>query len=235
MAYARKSAFSLTKNERDAYIKGITDLIADGSYGKLVAIHSDMRHNMHSMGGDAGMRRFLPWHRAYVLHMEQALRSKVPGAFVPYWNTTNSEGVPDWIKGFQPEVNVPGVGKIQKDTRINLSTAITSTTRYSDLLGIRDYNGFTSELESDPHNKGHVMLGAPMKSVPTAPADPMFFMHHAEIDRIWALWQAKHPPQIITSKLGNIPNLSLADAVMDPWTDTVQGLLDITALGYSYA
>lgn len=27
----------------------------------------------------------------------------------------------------------------------------------------------------------------------TSPNDPIFFMHHAQIDRIWAIWQRKHP------------------------------------------
>ena len=32
-----------------------------------------------------------------------------------------------------------------------------------------------------------------MLSIPTAPCDPVFWMHHAEIDRIWAEWQAANP------------------------------------------
>ncbi|MFT7559584.1 MAG: hypothetical protein ACI93R_001496 [Flavobacteriales bacterium] len=48
---ARKNAFTISKKEQDAYINGITALIADGTYGKLVAIHGRMmQHRMHSMG-----------------------------------------------------------------------------------------------------------------------------------------------------------------------------------------
>ena len=27
----------------------------------------------------------------------------------------------------------------------------------------------------------------------SSPNDPIFFMHHAQIDRIWAIWQRNHP------------------------------------------
>lgn len=26
-----------------------------------------------------------------------------------------------------------------------------------------------------------------------SPGDPIFFLHHAQIDRVWALWQKKDP------------------------------------------
>ena len=65
-----------------------------------------------------------------------------------------------------------------------------------------------------------------MGSVPTAPADPVFWMHHAEIDRIWAAWQATHP--------GQNPTLAGAAATMDPWAETETDTRDITALGYVY-
>lgn len=32
-----------------------------------------------------------------------------------------------------------------------------------------------------------------MGSVPSAAYDPIFFLHHANIDRLWAAWQATHP------------------------------------------
>jgi hypothetical protein len=32
-----------------------------------------------------------------------------------------------------------------------------------------------------------------MGSVPTAGFDPIFYLHHANVDRLWAAWQASHP------------------------------------------
>jgi tyrosinase len=66
-----------------------------------------------------------------------------------------------------------------------------------------------------------------MGGIPTAPTDPVFWMHHAEIDRIWAAWQPSHP--------GQNPSLTGPAATMDPWAETEVDTRDITALGYAYA
>jgi tyrosinase len=87
------------------------------------------------------------------------------------------------------------------------------------------FNPFASSLEG-VHNSGHVWVGATMQSIRTAPADPVCWMHHAEIDRLWAVWQAAHPAEH--------PPLSGAAAVMDPWSETEVDTRDIEALGYGY-
>lgn len=222
----RKNAFKLTKKEQDAYKNGISAMISDGSYGTIVAIHSRMKHRMHFMNlpGYVGRLRFLPWHRAYLWHFEKELRKRQSDAFIPYWNSTEG-GVPDWIKTFKPDVDVPGVGKV-KNNRVELTGPITPASRLKDLHDIDNYVDFTRELENNPHNIGHVRLGTPMNRVPTAPADPMFFMHHGEIDRIWARWQNKNPSL-------KVP-LTGTDAVMDPWTEKATDLSSITALDYEY-
>ena len=45
------------------------------------------------------------------------------------------------------------------------------------------------------HNRVHVWIGGAMADVPTAPNDPVFFLHHCNIDRLWALWQHKNPKE----------------------------------------
>lgn len=44
----------------------------------------------------------------------------------------------------------------------------------------------------DLHNLVHRWVGGNMLGM-TSPDDPVFFMHHAQIDRMWTLWQGKHP------------------------------------------
>ncbi len=218
----RKNAFTISKKEQDAYINGVTALITDGSYGKLVEIHTRMRkHNMHSMTGITGTKRFLPWHRAYLLHFEKALRTKEKDAFIPYLKWSDG-GVPPWLSSFKPEVKVNG--SIIKNTRNNLTTAISSQTRIKQLQAIKTYLKFTSEIESNPHNTGHVRIGGAMQTM-ASPSDPIFFMHHAEVDRVWSDWQKGHTD---TSDLKG-PN-----AIMDPWANTVTSLNSTTTLGYKY-
>lgn len=43
-------------------------------------------------------------------------------------------------------------------------------------------------LEQTPHNDVHVMVGGLMAGFDTAGLDPVFWMHHANIDRLWAVW-----------------------------------------------
>lgn len=41
------------------------------------------------------------------------------------------------------------------------------------------------------HNSGHTTIGGDMTDMFVSPGDPIFWLHHANIDRIWALWQAQ--------------------------------------------
>jgi len=222
MATKRLSAFKMSKAQQDIYKKAVTAMISDGSYEKLVKIHAEMKHKMHDMPGIGlvGRLRFLPWHRAYLVHFEAELQKRDKNSFVPYWDWV-AGGVPDWLKGFKPKVG--GV----ENKRNDLTKPITDQSRIDDLLKITDYPTFTHELELDPHNSGHVALGEPMMHVPVAPSDPIFWMHHGQVDRVWALWQDRNP--------GKGPILSAPDDVMDPWTEDVKKLNSISSLGYSYA
>lgn len=41
------------------------------------------------------------------------------------------------------------------------------------------------------HGGGHFSLGLTMQDLFSSPQDPAFMLHHAMIDRLWAIWQAK--------------------------------------------
>lgn len=42
------------------------------------------------------------------------------------------------------------------------------------------------------HNSVHVWVGGDM-ALSSSPNDPAFFLHHCNVDRIWAAWQERHP------------------------------------------
>lgn len=66
-----------------------------------------------------------------------------------------------------------------------------------DALASQDYERFAVVLEGDGdpntnlgmHNTGHMSVGGDMMDPWVSPGDPIFFPHHANIDRIWAQWQ----------------------------------------------
>ncbi|KAI1845478.1 hypothetical protein JX265_012423 [Neoarthrinium moseri] len=64
------------------------------------------------------------------------------------------------------------------------------------------FETFWQALESTPHGAVHGSLGGDM--VPqTSPNDPLFFMHHAQVDRLWWLWQQADPTARILDYSGN--------------------------------
>ena len=65
-----------------------------------------------------------------------------------------------------------------------------------------------------------------MNNTSTSPADPMFWLHHAEVDRLWEIWRQTNPTPA--------PPLSGSDRIMDPWGESYDDLLGIAALGYVY-
>jgi len=48
--------------------------------------------------------------------------------------------------------------------------------------------GIPGELEITPHGSVHVGVGGDMGAFATAPLDPLFWLHHCNIDRLWAMW-----------------------------------------------
>ncbi|TRC87888.1 hypothetical protein FJV80_12175 [Mesorhizobium sp. WSM4310] len=54
------------------------------------------------------------------------------------------------------------------------------------------FGTFTNALETDPHNRGHGLLGAWHANCLISPSDPSFWPFHAEHDRLWAKWQWFH-------------------------------------------
>ena len=59
------------------------------------------------------------------------------------------------------------------------------------VVGDNDFASFLPALEN-PHGQVHGWVGGHMTRM-TSPNDPIFFLHHANIDRLWSKWQELHP------------------------------------------
>lgn len=223
----RKSALAMTVVEQNTFIYVMNKLISapgdPNSYGDMVGFHRDMSNNMHSMNA-VGTQRFLPWHRAYLRKIELMGELIDPAFFIPYWNW--SLGVPAWLVPFLPTVKVVGANITVTRARIVPPPALPTVAQVNAVLANATYTTFTTALESGPHNSVHGWVGGTMGSITTAPADPLFWMHHAMIDRVWSLWQVTRP--------GLNPALVAPNDRMDPWQDLEPSLRSIATLGYSY-
>ncbi|KAJ7093948.1 hypothetical protein B0H15DRAFT_147237 [Mycena belliarum] len=62
----------------------------------------------------------------------------------------------------------------------------------AEINALDDYPAFRYRLEGGPHGAIHSAVGGDM-SPATSPNDPIFFLHHAQVDRLWTLWQQEKP------------------------------------------
>jgi len=138
---------------------------------------------------------FLPWHRFFVYYFEEIIRKVLnDDAFtLPYWSylgsNANDRIMPpefrdtqsplfvqnrnSWANAGQPIDSDPSVIPINNNCfRENL------------------YARFCGAIDGNPHGAVHVDVGTQtnMGYVPTAAQDPIFWVHHCEIDRLWESW-----------------------------------------------
>lgn len=105
---------------------------------------------------------------------------------------------------------------------------------------------FRNSLELRIHNLVHRWVGGAMVAM-ASPNDPVFWLHHCNIDRLWDVWQRQHPQAAHYLPVSGAPaghNLNDAMIFKDPndpaarapWpgSTTPASVIDHHALGYSY-
>ena len=211
----------------------------DRGYGHWAGIHG-LPLPMYCQHGS---RLFLPWHRAYLYFFELALRDQVPEAVLTWWDWTSpgshTRGIPDAFGrariGNRPNslyrAAVPPAARVNGQPRQTSRSPrppgrLPTAAEVQRLLALPDFLDFQAQLE-DVHGAIHVWVGGTMGQVPWAAFDPIFWAHHAMIDRLWRLWQIRHPNPVMPSGLLNL--------ALSPFPMTVAETLDIKALGYRYA
>jgi len=234
----RPSQAAFTEIQRFKFQKTINWLNSNEAFGPMVAYHSDSRHEMHGhlegVERPYGVQRFLAWHRIYLRKFEEALQQLDPDFVIPYWDWSVDRGIPEWIAGFDPTVLVNGksivVARAPGDPAELPTTQVVGT-----VMASATFLDFTKRLE-DVHNGVHSWFEAStMNNQGIAPADPIFWMHHANVDRLWAQWQAAHPgdfpdlPDGVNDESGRPAN------IMDPWTSKEADTRNTTDLKYYYA
>jgi tyrosinase len=196
---------------------------------------------------------FLPWHRAYLYFFERALRDEVSTLAQPWWDWTHpsprNKGLPDAYAAkqaggkpnplFSVKINAVAMQQAQQ-AGIDLpakvrrqpglpGTQLPTQQQVDQVLAIPDFFTFSRVLE-DLHGAVHVYVGGRtghMSNVPLAAYDPIFWAHHSMIDRLWRMWQLRHPPPDFTADFLN--------TALPPFPMTVAQTLDVRALGYDYA
>ena len=142
---------------------------------------------------------FLPWHRLMLAQFEGVIREVLHDEefSLPYWNP---------ITGNPDDLIVPAVFRDPGSTLYNgtrwfwVNGGERIDTLYRDWITLDALNekfyidsptgslGFNPRLDQNPHFFTHFALGGDMAEFSTVGGDPMFYLHHANIDRLWESW-----------------------------------------------
>jgi tyrosinase len=185
---------------------------------------------------------FLPWHRMFVYFFERIVRktSGDPTFTLPYWNYTDpmERALPAQFR--QPANTGNPLYRIQRDSNggmpIDYATSNPATSPVNlDDMKEADYPSFNNLLDHRLHGTVHTLVGNThgMGYVPDACGDPVFWMHHCNIDRIWASWNKAGGTNPTTSSWLK-QQFIFADENCNRVAATVSDFNSIDQLAYTY-
>ena len=131
----------------------------------------------------------------YLWYFERIIRkmSGNPKWALPFWNyeSATERKLPETFRVPADSTNdlyTPNRGPGWND---GTSSLLASSVDTSSAFPLVPFNSFSGSLEGTPHAAVHVSISGWMGSVPTAAQDPIFWLHHCNIDRLWNLWLAQ--------------------------------------------
>lgn len=258
----RKNLTRLNPDERRAFVNAVNTLRNSGDYDDYVDQHQGGA--THGHGGPA----FFPWHREFLRRFERALQAIDASVNLPYWDFTvenlNSSSTESliWRDDFMGGPGDPANGFRVTTGPFAAWGLIRNAFSIFDRPGQGgpiatamanpDYTEF-ARVEG-PHGRAHTWTGGDVGDPDTAVRDPVFWLIHCNMDRLWAEWIQRH-----RSTPGFAPYLPVAGGplghnlndTMWPWNGTSNpfpvfpwrvtpelvrpaDLLDHRTLGYTY-
>lgn len=203
---------SMPDKDRENYVKAVIELYKNGDMQELAQLHYDNRDQIHG----SGVLHFLIWHRVFLNDFEERLRA-LPGfecVTVPFWTYDYSTQPNDRRSLFGTENTKLGQADhngclggafasvthtlngseavcIQRTPTPSLLSSLSGAT-FADLaqLGEPSFPAFSDGFQNT-HGLPHVAVGGAL-STHFSPIDPAFFVHHSNVDRLFALWQDCH-------------------------------------------
>lgn len=179
-----------------------------------------------------GEMHFLIWHRLYTAHFERIVRklSGKPDFAMPYWDYTNTKsGYRQMPAIFRAPTD--SLFTLARYTPLNQGAAIEAKMNAildtAKIFNYATFSDFNQNIDGIPHGQMHNYIGCGAKANPpivwnriyqlavdggfmgnveSAAFDPIFWVHHANIDYLWETWAQSRKKK---------PDLALLKA--NPW------------------
>lgn len=235
MVRIRKNATSLTTAERDRLLSALASI--NSPRGGVFQAFRDSHRDATASQAHGGPW-FLPWHRAFVLDLERELQKVNASVALPYWRFdqpapklfrsdymgaadnqgfltfTPANPLRNWITdGQQGLVRGPFFNPASSAAHSASGQSVLGETGTTSHPG--DMRTLPNPLEINPHGRAHVSFGGFIHDIDTAARDPLFYMLHCNVDRLWAKWQWLKKRHDIT-KTSSYPYLDKATGPTDP-------------------
>jgi tyrosinase len=160
-------------------MKAVTDATKPTSWSYWVNVHVNYCPHM--------VPYFCAWHRGYLYYFEQQLRivSGDNSLTLPYWDYYSYPTIPQEFLDAATGNPLYVSGRINS----NVSSALTLAPFAPSVVNFPrgTSNSYEASFESAPHNPVHNLIGGWMADM-QSPTDPIFYLHHANVDRLWDAW-----------------------------------------------
>ncbi|KAK3322910.1 hypothetical protein B0H66DRAFT_574901 [Apodospora peruviana] len=197
-------------------------------WDELVSLHQIHALQIHTTG------QFLPFHRYYLKILEFLMQECGYDGVLPYWDETRDAGKFSASPVFHPTLGFGGSGTgaqncLSDGPFVNLTVNIgpgfksqprcvnrritdmfssqTGTSYVTAAISGKTYQQALDAIYSGPHLLGHMALSMMNGDSITSSGDPLFFMHHGFVDKMWWQWQSKDPE----TRLKDISGLNAQD------------------------
>ncbi|KAK1854057.1 hypothetical protein CCHR01_03250 [Colletotrichum chrysophilum] len=220
-------------------------------YDDFANVHRQLDSETHFVSS------FLPWHRWFLWLYEQALQNDCNyDSTVPYWDWSldyadgASSPVFDADTGFGGDgdestlcvasgpfvdfnVSTPDNHCLQREFDMSVLEQYNSPSEVNTTLEYSSYSAFRPGIENGLHRGGHAAIAGDMANN-YSPNDPVFFLHHGAIDRVWWEWQSANSSRLTDYSGNRYQNDSaiegsLSDVLfmVDGWVDSVPTVEDV--------
>lgn len=178
---------------------------------------------------------FLAWHRGYLYYFEQQLRSitRMSDLVLPYWDYYLYATIPAEFMDAATGNPLYVPNRVSGNVLSALTMAPFAPTITNFPRGLS--NAYEPTFEMQPHNPVHNLIGGVMATM-SSPTDPIFYLHHASVDRLWLAWVLAAGGRQMPPRSNSYWGGSFTYATSPPLTMPRSYTYDtLTNLSYNYA